>query len=155
MNDGAPHLEDDPAKVFAFFTEIGIINQLATALFAKSLPDGVHPSHFAILNHLARLGDGKTPIRIAGAMQVTKMTMTHSLKVLTERGFITTGPNPDDARGKLVYLTAKGRAFRDEAIGNVVAMFSDILGTEHREIMDRIAPDLAVLRQHLDDNRRP
>lgn len=140
--------------VFAFFSEIGIIHQLSSALLAKCLPDGVHPSHFAILNHLVRMGDGKTPIRIAGAMQVTKMTMTHSLKVLTTKGFITTGPNPDDARGKLVYLTDNGRAFREEAIARVITMFGDILGPEHREAMVRLRPDLAVLRQHLDDNRR-
>ena len=69
-------------EVFGFFTEIGIINQLSTALFAKSLPNGVHPSHFSILNHLARRGDGTPPLRIASAMQVTKNTMTHSLNVL-------------------------------------------------------------------------
>ncbi len=154
MSENDPN-QDDPASVFAFFNEIGIISQLSTALLAKSLPDGVHPSHFAILNHLVRMGDGKTPIRIAGAMQITKMTMTHSLKVLTEKGFITTGPNPDDARGKLVFLTEQGRAFREEAIGRVIGMFGDILGPEHREIMDRLGPDLAALRAHLDQNRRP
>ena len=42
--------EANAADVFAFFTEMGIITQLATALLAKSLPDGVHPSHFSIIN---------------------------------------------------------------------------------------------------------
>ena len=140
--------------VFAFFNEIGIINQLATALFSKSLPDGVHPSHFSILNHLVRLGDGKTPIRIAEAMQVTKMTMTHSLKVLTERGFITVTPNPDDARGKLVFLTEEGRSFRDRAIAKVVAEFGDILTEDQVVTMSDLQPGLVALRKHLDANRR-
>lgn len=140
--------------VFAFFNEVGIINQLSTALFAKTLPDNVHPSHFSILNHLVRTGDGKTPIRIAGAMQVTKMTMTHSLKVLTERGFIETRPNPDDARGKLVFLTPEGRAFRDRAIAGVVAEFSDLLTPELVEDMARLRPGLVAMRKHLDANRR-
>ena len=50
------------AAVFAFFNEIGIFNQLSTAVMQGVLPKGVHPSHFAIINHLARTGDGKTPV---------------------------------------------------------------------------------------------
>lgn len=145
--------DDVSAEVFGFFTEIGIINQLSTAMLAKSLPDGVHPSHFSILNHLARLGDGKPPVRIASAMQVTKNTMTHSLKVLEDRGFIDVRPDPDDGRAKLVYLTPAGRAFREEAIGNVTKMFESIIGPDQVEIMRRIKGDLAMMRAHLDDNR--
>ena len=40
--------------VFAVFNEIGIINQLSTAMFQSRLPDGIHVSHFSILNHLSR-----------------------------------------------------------------------------------------------------
>jgi DNA-binding MarR family transcriptional regulator len=149
----SPTTPSDGAEVFAFFNEIGIINQLSTTLFAKTLPDGLHPSHFAILNHLYRTGDGKTPIRIAGAMQVTKMTMTHSLKVLSARGFIETAPNPEDARGKLVYLTEAGRSFRTAAIRTVSEQFRGLFGPEHLELMERIMEDLVIMRKHLDENR--
>ena len=141
-------------EVFGFFNEIGIISQLSNALLAACLPDGVHPSHFAILNHLARMGDGKPPIRIASAMQVTKNTMTHSLKVLEGRGFIDVRPDPNDGRGKLVYLTEAGQAFRGEAIQAVSARFRDIIGPEQLEQMRRTLPDLAALRAHLDSNRQ-
>jgi len=140
-------------EVFGFFTEIGIINQLSTALFAKSLPDGVHPSHFSILNHLSRRGDGKPPLRIASAMQVTKNTMTHSLKVLQQRGYIDVQPDPNDGRGKLVFLTETGRTFRAEAIARVSAMIRDKIGEEQIAIMRRIHDDLEKMRQHLDENR--
>lgn len=140
-------------EVFSFFTEIGIINQLSTALLAKSLPDGVHPSHFAILNHLARLGDGKPPQRIASAMQVTKNTMTHSLKVLQKRGYIDVQPDPNDGRGKLVFLTETGRSFRTEAIARVSAMVKDYIGEEQIAIIRRTHHDLQQMRQHLDENR--
>ena len=140
-------------EVFGFFTEIGIINQLATALLAKSLPDGVHPSHFSILNHLVRRGDGKPPLRIASAMQETKNTMTHSLKVLQNRGYIDVQPDPNDGRGKLVFLTETGRSFRAEAIAGVSAMIRDIIGGDQIAIIRRIHDDLEQMRQHLDDNR--
>ena len=140
-------------EVFGFFNEIGIINQLATAIFANSLPDGVHPSHFGILNHLVRMGDGKSPMRIASAMQVTKNTMTHSLKILQDRDYINVQPDPDDGRGKLVYLTQAGRLFREEAIVLVIKRVEPIIGSEQIAIMRRIRGDLALMRQHLDNNR--
>ncbi len=141
------------AEVFGFFTEIGIINQLSTAMLAKSLPDGVHPSHFSILNHLVRMGDGKPPVRIASAMQVTKNTMTHSLKVLKDRGYITVEPDPKDGRGKLVYLTDAGRVFRENAILNVSQVFGHFIGPNQLDIMRRIGGDLQEMRRHLDENR--
>ena len=151
--DTKTKLDAADAAVFGFFNEIGIIGQLSPALLAKTLPDGVHPSHFSIINHLARMGDGKTPIRIAGAMQVTKNTMTHSLRVLEERGFVRVGPNPEDARGKLVYLTDAGRAFREEAMARVTETFTTIMRPEDRERMMRVMEDLVAIRKHLDDNR--
>lgn len=143
----------DGMEVFGFFNEIGIINQLSSAMLAKCLPDGVHPSHFAIINHLVRMGDGKSPVRIAAAMQVTKNTMTHSLRVLTDHHYITVEPDPKDGRAKIVRLTEQGRAFRETAIRNVLARFEDVIEPKHLAIMDRIKEDLAVLRKHLDDSR--
>ncbi|MDW4499305.1 MarR family transcriptional regulator [Sulfitobacter sp. D35] len=146
--------DDDTAlEVFGFFNEIGIINQLSTTMLAKSLPDGIHPSHFSILNHLVRMGDGKSPLRIASAMQVTKNTMTHSLKVLQDRGYIGVEPNPDDGRGKLVYLTDAGRVFRDQAILRVTDAFGDVIGPDQLSIIRRIHGDLELIRAHLDRNR--
>jgi DNA-binding MarR family transcriptional regulator len=143
------------ADIFSFFNEIGIINQLSLVLFAKTLPCGVHPSHFAIVNHLVRTGDGKTPVRIANAMQITKATMTHSLRILEDRGFITVKPNPHDARGKIVLLTDAGRSFREAAIASAVSEFAPIFDSAQIERMSRIYEDLVELRKHLDENRLP
>ena len=78
--------EQAGAQVFGFFNEIGIVSQLASALFTRLIPLGLHLSHFIVLNHLARLGDGRTPLQIANALQVTKATMTHTLAVLGRHG---------------------------------------------------------------------
>ena len=145
--------DSEGLEMFGFFNEVGIINQLSSAILAKCLPDGVHPSHFAIVNHLVRMGDGKSPIRIAAAMQVTKNTMTHSLKVLSDRGFITVEPDPEDGRGKLVRLTEAGRAFREAAIRSVLARFGEIVEPAHQEAMQRVMGDLVAIRKLLDENR--
>ena len=109
----------NPAPIFEFFNEIGIISQLSSALFSRTMPHGVHVAHFSILNHMVRLGDGRTPVQLASAFQLTKATMTHSLGVLEKAGFVRIEPNPQDGRSKLVHLTAEGRAFREEAIQSV------------------------------------
>lgn len=143
----------DPGAVFTYFNEIGIIAQLSSALLAKVLPDGVHPSHFSIINHLVRMGDGKTPLRIAAAMQVTKATMSHSLTVLEKRGFIETRPCAADARSKQVFLTTAGRTFQREAISLVIGTFQQVLGDQDRRIMAEALPGLAAIRRLLDENR--
>jgi DNA-binding MarR family transcriptional regulator len=143
----------DPDLIFTFFNEIGIVSQLSSALLAAVLPDGVHPSHFAILNHLTRMGDGKTPVQIAGAMQVTKATMTHSLQVLSTRGFVHIEQSLTDARSKNVWLTDEGRAFRNDAIVAVVAKFQAIITPELCEQMAMALPPLQTIRKVLDDNR--
>jgi len=86
-------------------------------------------------------------------MQVSKNTMTHSLKVLQDRGYITVSPDPADGRGKLVYLTDTGRTFRDHAIAKVSKVFGHVIGPDQIAIMRRTRDDLAQLRQHLDQNR--
>lgn len=150
MNPG-----NQPGQVFAFFNEVAIIDQLGTSLLGKVLPDGVHPSHFAIVVHLARLGDGKTPRSLASAMQVTKATMSHSLKVLESRGFIETRVCEEDARSKQVFLTGAGRAFQVEAITAAAQTFSRFVRMEHIQIMEEALPGLVAIRKLLDENREP
>lgn len=53
--------------LFAFFNEVGIINQLSSALFQARLPDGVTLAQFTVLNHLIRVRDGQTPLAMARA----------------------------------------------------------------------------------------
>lgn len=149
----APTGADAGQSLFAFFNEIGIISQLSNALFTRILPDGVHVAHFAILNHMVRLGDDRTPQQLASAMQVTKPTMTHSLKVLESRGFISVHPDPDDGRAKRVRLTDPGRAFRDAAIVAVEAGFAPIAARLAALPIAETTDILRKVRTILDESR--
>ena len=144
-----------PGDAYAFFIEINVIDLLCKTLIAKILPDGVHPSHFAIILYLSRLGDGKTPHSLASAMQVSKATMSHSLKVLEKRGFIQIRPCEKDARSKLVYLTEAGREFHNQAVAASARTFGNFLDDEHRQLMAGTLPALAAIRKLLDKNREP
>jgi DNA-binding MarR family transcriptional regulator len=143
--------ETDP-PLFALLNEIGIIEQLARNRFERAQPDGLRLPHFAVLNHLVRLGDGRSPARIARAFQLGKPAMTNTLQRLEARGLVALEPDPEDARAKRVRLTEAGRARRDEAVRHVQADLGPIAS---RLTLDPAAllPALRELRAALDRDR--
>lgn len=145
---------DEKRKLtFQFFNEIGIIQQLSTTAFNRKMPDGLHVSHFAILNHLMRLGDGKTPNSISDAFQVTKGTMTHTLGALSKRSLIAIQPHPSDGRSKLVFLTDAGRSFHKDAIESLNPLIDLLSRNVDLDTITRMLPDLQAIRETLDNNR--
>lgn len=146
-------LDKDAAVFFSFFNEIGIIAQLSAKLFERSLPEGFLVSHFAVLNHLVRLGDRRTPLAIARAFQVPKTTMTHTLSGLERAGLIRFAPNPDDGRSKCVVLTDDGRRFRDEAVARLRPAVSEMTRHVPRVRVADALPVLAEIRDYLDRER--
>jgi DNA-binding MarR family transcriptional regulator len=145
--------ESNPFPLFEIFNEIGIIEQLSRALLEARLPDGMIAPHFSVLNHLIRVGDGPTPIKLARAFQVPKTSMTHTLQVLEKRGMIETRANPEDGRSKQVWLTANGRQTRDQTIQKLAQDFSGLSQGLDMDALKSIQPVLTGLRKHLDDNR--
>ncbi len=141
------------AQIFGFFNEIGIVSQLSSALFMRLIPGGLHLSHFIVLNHLVRVGDGRTPLQIATALQVTKATMTHTLGVLARHGFVEVSPNPDDGRSKLVRLTPSGRSFRDEAIASLAPALGFVAAALTPAEIEAVMPVLEKVRKLLDAER--
>ena len=143
---------EDPLG-FRLFNEIGIIEQLARNRFERVLPDGLKVPHFAVLNHLVRLGDGKSPLRLARAFQVTKSTMTNTLQRLEARGLIEVAPDPGDGRGKLVFLTSAGRRMRQRSIEALAPVLAEVEALLGHEALVRTLPVLQALRAHLDAAR--
>lgn len=139
-----PKPEQTIPTIFRFFNEVGIINQLSSRMFETRLPDGFLVSHFTVLNHLTRLGDGRTPMDIATALQVPKTSLTHTLSGLSKAGLITLEPNPKDARSKCVMLTDAGRQFREDAIA---ALGPDIMDVAEHFPPERIAEALPLLEE--------
>ncbi len=142
---------DEP--FFAFFNEIGIIAQLSRAMFEARLPDGVSVPHFSVLNHLVRVNDGRTPLELARAFQVPKASMTNTLGGLQARGFVEMRANEKDGRSKQVWLTQKGKEFREQSIAmlreSTKPMQDRIPIAEIRELL----PKLAQVRMVLDQMR--
>ena len=145
--------QENQRLVFQFFNEVGIIQQLAVTAFNRRLTDKMHVSHFSVLNHFVRLGDGKTPLALSRAFQVTKGTMTNTLSGLLESGYIRFEPHATDGRSKLVYITEAGRTFQKDAIdrlGPVFRMLEKEMGVEK---LIEVLPILREVREILDTNR--
>jgi DNA-binding MarR family transcriptional regulator len=145
-----PDSTRDPI-LFQFFNEIGIIEQLARNRLERVLPDGLKAPHFGVLNHLVRLGDDKSPLRLARAFQVSKGTMTNTIQRLEARRLIEVRPDPSDGRGKRVFLTRKGRAAREACIKATAPLLLELARAFPQSRFEEALPFLQAIRGYLDN----
>lgn len=149
MSKAAP----DGRWLFDLFTEIGIIDQLASAEFQRVLGADLGQSEFSVLNHFIRVGDNKTPSRLARIFQVTKPSMTAIVAKLEAKGYVQVTPGKTDRRQKFVTITAAGREARDAAAARTAPMLTDLLSEIDADRLKALKPDLQYLREILDKRR--
>jgi DNA-binding MarR family transcriptional regulator len=142
--------DDTPDPYLALMYEVGIINQIGTAFLEARLPSGLLVSHFGVVSHLIRVGDGATPLELSRAFQVAKTTMTHTLAGLEKHGFVEMRPNPDDKRSKQVWLTQAGRQFRDNALTKMAPLIGVLNVQFSSKRAAAILPELGEFRAVLD-----
>lgn len=140
-------------KYYTLFNEIGIIEQLSRAFLEAKLPTGIIAPHFAVLNHLTRVQDGQTPVKLAQSFQVPKTSMTHTLAGLQTHGLVEMRLNQDDARSKRVWLTEAGRDLRARTIAALGPDLEGVTTVVSSDQLDTILPVLQALRAYLDESR--
>ena len=146
--------DSDPAgTVFTLFNEIGIINQLSTARFARALSPDLNPSEFGVLNHFVRLGDEKSPTFLAKAFQMTKPSMTAILSKLEAKGYVEIVGSKADRRRKIVTITDEGRAARQRGMQAMAPLAGLLLENQDIDALQKILPTLTALREFLDQER--
>ena len=143
----------DEPKIYRFFTEVGIINQLVSTLVEKHLPDRMTAREFGLLGHLSRRPDGNTPVELARAFQLPKTSMTHSISMLEGRGFIQIAPNPKDARSKIVRMTSKGRDFLAQITRRLSTALGPLIAKIGKDEFTSALPALEKIRIALDAAR--
>lgn len=151
-SDESPEQGGDP-PLFMLLNEIAIIEHLARNRLERLLPDGLRASHFVVLNHLARMGDGRSLARIARAVQVERPAMTNTIQKLEARGLVRLGPHPSDGRGKLVFLTEAGRTARAQAVAAATAAVMPVAASIGQAEVLAALPMLRRLRAALDAAR--
>ncbi|KCV82498.1 MarR family transcriptional regulator [Actibacterium atlanticum] len=131
----------------SLFGELFMSDQLARSQLSKALPKGMELSHFSVLNHLARVGEERTPAQLAQAFHVTRGAMTNTLSKLEWAGHIHIRPDWDDARRKLVAISPAGRRARDVAIQSIAPMIAEVVDDIGIENVRVALPVLRALRQ--------
>ena len=138
----------------ALFGELFMTDQLARNRVSKALPRGMELSHFSVLNHLARVGDERTPAQLARAFHVTRGAMTNTLTRLEWAGHIHIRPDWDDARRKFVAISPAGRAARDAALAAFMPRIADVVRDIGADRVRAALPVLRLLRKQLEETLR-
>jgi len=147
-DEKTPDRTDDIAV--ALFGELFMADQLARNRVSKILPRGMELSHFSVLNHLARVGDERSPAQLAKAFHVTRGAMTNTLAKLEWAGHVHIRPDWDDARRKFVAISPAGRAARDAAVQAVVPLIADVVEALGSDRVRQVLPVLRELRARLE-----
>lgn len=135
----------------ALFGELFMADQLARNRISKILPKGMELSHFSVLNHLARMGEERTPAQLAKAFHVTRGAMTNTLARLEWAGHIHIRPDWEDARQKFVSISPSGRAARDSAVASVVPQITEVAQALGADRVRALLPVLRELRLKLEE----
>lgn len=83
--------------------------------------DEVRPGHAALFLHIDRRS-GTRLTELARRARMTKQGMMLLVDDLEQRGYVRRIPDPEDARAKIVRLTARGRRYVAEARRAVAAI---------------------------------
>ena len=134
----------------ALFGELFTADQLARNKISKVLPRGMELSHFSVLNHLAGIGDERSPNQLAKAFHVTRGAMTNTLAKLEWAGHIHIRPDWDDARRKFVAISPSGRAARDAAVQAIAPLIGDLVQALGADRVRSLLPVLRELRTRLE-----
>lgn len=135
----------------ALFGELFMADQLARNRISKVLPKGMELSHFSVLNHLARIGDERTPAQLAKSFHVTRGAMTNTLAKLEWAGHVHIRPDWEDARQKFVAISPSGRAAREAALAGVVPLIAEVVQAVGADRVRALLPVLRELRIKLED----
>lgn len=135
----------------ALFGELLVADQLARNRISKVLPKGMELSHFSVLNHLARVGDERTPAQLAKSFHVTRGAMTNTLAKLEWAGHVHIRPDWEDARQKFVAISPSGRAAREAALAGVVPLIAEVVQAIGADRVRALLPVLRELRIKLED----
>ncbi|MFB9149142.1 MarR family winged helix-turn-helix transcriptional regulator [Roseovarius ramblicola] len=128
----------------ALFSEILTNDQLIRSRLSRVLPKGMEISHFAVLNHLARTGEERSPAQLAKSFHVTRGAMTNTLSKLEWAGYVHIRPDWEDARRKMVSISRSGTMARDAALLAITPMVSELIADLGEA---RVRSSLPVLRE--------
>ena len=70
--------------------------------------DDFEPAHFTVFRYPSP--DGARPSELAARLGISKQSLNYLLRELERLGYLERLPDPDDLRGKRIFVTPRGRA---------------------------------------------
>ncbi|HSK21634.1 MAG TPA: MarR family transcriptional regulator [Egicoccus sp.] len=130
----------------AVFGRIYRLTRLADRLRSAALePLGLQLGDVDVMAALWRHGGGLRPLDLRSSMLVGSGTLTARLDRLEGAGLLERRPDPDDRRGRLLYLTPAGERLVPEVVEQLLQIENDLLAPLPRTVRDRLAGDLGRL----------
>jgi DNA-binding MarR family transcriptional regulator len=140
------------APAMATVTSIMRLQQIFLARADAVLrPLGLSFARYEVLMLLSFSRTGSLPLgKIGERLQVNAASVTNAVDRLETQGLVARRPNPDDGRGTLAAITAKGRKLADRAtVAMNTRVFAD-LGLD-RPTLGTLSQALGRLRQAAGD----
>jgi DNA-binding MarR family transcriptional regulator len=146
-NRERPDLDASPTHVLQRITRLYLLQSASFAeLFGRF---GLTFGEYEVLAALTRSGPPYRlkPSELVGALVLSSGAVTNRIDRVEDAGLVERLPDPDDRRGTLVALTAKGRSVVDEAVQAHLANEERLLGalsTADRAQLTRLLRKLLV-----------
>jgi len=137
-----------PSEAKAVAQEIvRVIPQVMRTIAAERHGAGytMPPAHFRLLGILASHSCNLSELAVRQAVSLP--TMSNSISVLVERGWVKRVPSPDDRRQVLLELTPDGRAVLIDMKNRSEARVAELLGALSPDELAHLSAGLAVLEQ--------
>jgi DNA-binding MarR family transcriptional regulator len=150
-----PDLDVEPLQVLSRVSRLARhLDRARTAAFASH---GLQAWEFDVLSALRRQGPPYqlSPGALLRATLVTSGTMTNRVDRLAEAGLVSRHPDPQDKRGVLVALTARGRAVVDAALEDLLNRERELLTGLDRAQRRELAALLRILLVPFDAVQTP
>ena len=146
-------MERQPSQL-DLVVQLGILSQLFSNRMSTLLtPFDLTSTQLALLNHLARRRTGQSISELASALEIQQPGMTKVVQRLESQGLVTSQPDHDDPRRKLVSISTAGHERRTEVgrylSGDVERWFADWSTAE----LNQLSASLGRLIAFLDGNR--
>ena len=124
---------------------VKVIPQIMRTIFAERHCYPMSPAHFRLLAILA--GHSSNLSELAVRHAVSLPTMSNSISVLVERGWVKRVQSPDDRRQVLLELTPEGRAALIEIKSQAEARVADLLEQLSSDELASLSAGLAILER--------
>lgn len=115
-----PDLDLNPIEVTARLLRVAALIERETAAYLAGV--GLNRGEFDVLTALRRAGMPQSPGSLRMVSLGSAAAVTKRVRALQQAGLAERNPNPDDGRGALISITARGRTLIDRAFPEVLAI---------------------------------